>query len=81
MDYGIFIESLNFALSDFSTKFELVTSEVDSLHPFDYVRFKDIIERHQQLQLKKNEQQQRLAENIEKEQEKREDSMFNQLKE
>ena len=48
MDYGIFIESVNFALSDFSTKFELVTSEVDSLHPFDYVRFKDIIERHQQ---------------------------------
>jgi len=31
--------------------------------------------------LKKNEQQQRLAEKIEKEQEKREGSMFNQLKE
>ena len=71
MEYGIFIESVNFALSDFTTKYELVTEEVDGLHPFDYVRFKEILERHQQDQQKKSEQQQRLADNIEKEQEKR----------
>lgn len=66
MEYGIFIESVNFGLADFTTKYELVTEEIDNLHPFDYVRFKEIIERHQLEQSRKSQQQERLADNIEK---------------
>ena len=68
IEYGIFVESVNFAISDFNTKYELITEEIDGLHPFDFVTFKDILDKHQRDELLKSDNQKKLAEDIEKEQ-------------
>jgi hypothetical protein len=47
MEYGIFIESLNYA-ADFVTKYQLVSEEIDGLHPEDYVRYQTILAAHQE---------------------------------
>ena len=80
IEYGIFVESVNFAISDFNTKYELITEEIDGLHPFDFVTFKDILDKHQRDERLKSDNQKKLAEDIEKEQQKREEAMLQNLK-
>jgi hypothetical protein len=49
MEHGIFIESLNFAITDFSIKYELVLKDIEALNPFDYINYQQLLERHRRL--------------------------------
>jgi Fe-S cluster biosynthesis and repair protein YggX len=68
MDLGIFIESVNYNITDFVTKYELITEEIDSLDPFDFINYQTLLANHQKLSMQRNEEQKKLAEAIEKEQ-------------
>jgi hypothetical protein len=47
INLGIFLQSLSYAL-DFSTKYELLSQEIESLGPFDYLNFDEVLRRHQE---------------------------------